>query len=125
MLVAGRSREHVLFCCVLVIAAAVRLIVVLGYPPALWFSDSLPYIQELYPLSPGSVRPAGYSYFLALLRPFHSVWLVTLVQAVMGLAMGTAVYAVLRRHKLRGGAATLAAAPVLPTISGAEPRRLR
>lgn len=110
------GRDHALFCGALVVAAIVRLIVVLGYPPALWFADSLPYIQAVSPLSPGRVRPSGYSYFLALLGPLHSVWLVTLAQGVMGLVMGTAVYAVLRRHKLTGAVATLAAVPVLFSV---------
>ena len=110
---AALPREHRLFCGVLVVAAVVRLFVVLGYPPALWFSDSLPYIHAMFPLSPNRVRPIGYSYFLALLEPFHSVWLVTAVQAVMGLAIGTAVYTVLRRYRMAGWAATLAAVPVL------------
>jgi hypothetical protein len=113
---ARRRDNHALFCSALLGAAVVRFIVVLGYPPALWFSDSLPYVTVVSPLSPGRVRPAGYSLFLALLAPFHSVWLVTLVQAVMGLAMATAVYAVLRRYKLPGGAATLAAVPVLFSV---------
>ncbi len=110
---AALPREHGLFCGVLLVAAAVRVIVVLGYPPALWFFDSLPYIHAMFPLEPYRVRPIGYSYFLALLKPFHSVWLVTVVQAVMGLVMGIAVYAVLRRYRIAGWAATLAAVPVL------------
>jgi hypothetical protein len=110
---AASGREHGLFGAVLLVAVAVRLIVVLGYPPALWFFDSLPYIRAMYPLTPYRVRPIGYSFFLVLLEPFHSVWLVTAVQAVMGLAMGIAVYAVLRRHQVAGWAATLAAVPVL------------
>jgi len=109
-------RQHALFCAVLLAAAAVRLIVVVGYPPALWFFDSLPYLQAALPFSPGRLRPVGYSYFLTLLAPFHSVWLVTTLQAVMGLAMGVAVYTVLRRHKLGPGAATLAAVPVLFSV---------
>ena len=107
------GREHGLFGGVLLVAAMVRLIVVLGYPPALWFFDSLPYIRAVQPLAPYRVRPIGYSYFLAVLAPFHSVWLVTAVQAVMGLAMGIAVYAVLRRYRIPNWAATLAAVPVL------------
>src|SRR5258705_2227128 len=67
----------------------------------------------MFPLEPYRVRPIGYSYFLELLKPFHSVWLVTVVQAVMGLVMGIAVYAVLRRYRIAGWAATLAAVPVL------------
>jgi hypothetical protein len=112
----ARRRDHVLFCWALLVATVVRVVVVLGYPPALWFSDSLPYLQAVEPLSPSPVRPGGYSFYLALLAPFHSLWLITLVQAMMGLAMATAVYAVLRRYKLTGGAATLAAAPVLFSV---------
>jgi len=108
--------NHALFGSALIVAAVVRLLVVFGYPPALWFSDSLPYLKAVSPLSPSRVRPAGYPFFLALLAPFHSVWLVTVVQAVMGLVTATAVYAVLRRYKLPGWAATLAAAPVLFSV---------
>jgi hypothetical protein len=110
---AALRREHGLFCVVLLVATVVRLIVMLGYPPALWFFDSLPYIRGMLPLAPYRVRPIGYSFFLALLQPFHSVRLVTAVQAVMGLAMGTAVYAVLRRYRMANWTATLAAVPVL------------
>lgn len=110
---AAIPREHGAFCTVLLVAAIVRVIVVLGYPPALWFFDSLPYVHAVLPLAPYRVRPVGYSYFLALVAPFHSVRLVTAVQAVMGLAMGTAVYAVLRRYKLTASGAILAAVPVL------------
>jgi hypothetical protein len=109
-------RHHTLFCVVVLVAAVVRLIVVAGYPPALWFSDSLPYFRALFPLSPDRVRPVGYSYFLTLLKPLHSVWLVTVLQAVMGLAMGATVYAVLRRHRLTAVFATLAAVPVLFSV---------
>ena len=109
----ARCRDHALFCLALLVAAVLRLIVVFGYPPALWFSDSLPYVKAVAPLSPSRIRPVGYSFYLAILAPFHSVWLVTLVQAVIGLATATAVYALLRRHKLGAGPAIAAAAPVL------------
>lgn len=109
----ARCRDHALFCLALLLATVLRLIVVFGYPPALWFSDSLPYVRAVAPLSPSRIRPVGYSFLLAALAPLHSVWLITVVQAVMGLATATAVYAVLRRHKLTAGLATLAAVPVL------------
>lgn len=107
------AREHALFCSVLLVATVVRVFVMLGYPPALWFSDSLPYIGATLKPAPYRIRPVGYSFFLALLEPFRSVGLVTAVQAVMGLAMGIAVYTVLRRFGIPGGWATLAAVPVL------------
>jgi len=106
-------RKHALFCSVLLVAVIVRVTVVLGYPPALWFYDSLPYVRAALRPSPYRVRPVGYSFFLALLGPFHSVWLVAVMQAVMGLAMGIAVYVLLRRHGMSGRAATSAAVPVL------------
>jgi hypothetical protein len=106
-------REHALFCSVLLVAVIVRVIVVLGYPPALWFEDSLFYVRAALRPSPDRVRPVGYSFLLTSLEPFHSVWLVTAIQAIMGLAMGIAVYVLLRRHRLPGWAATLAAVPVL------------
>src|SRR5258708_33230362 len=101
-------REHGAFCSVLLVAAIVRVIVVLGYPPALWFFDSLPYVHAVLPLAPYRVRPVGYSYFLALVAPFHSVRLVTAVQAVIGLAMGAAGYAVVPRVQRVGARAILA-----------------
>ena len=110
---AAVPREHALFCSVLLLSAILRLVVLVGYPPALWFFDSLPYVHAVLPLTANRVRPIGYSYFLAVLEPFHSVGVVTAVQAVMGLAMGTAVYAVLRRYRLPASGAVLAAVPVL------------
>src|SRR5580658_8132879 len=106
-------REHALFCSLLLVATVVRVIVLLGYPPALWFFDSLPYVRVTLQPAPYRVRPVGYSFFLALLEPVHSLWLVTAVQAAMGLAMGIAVYALLRRYGMASWMATLAAVPVL------------
>jgi len=106
-------REHALFCSMLLVAVVARVIVVLGYPPALWFDDSLPYVRAALQPSPYRVRPIGYSFFLASLEPFHSVRLVTAIQAIMGLAMGVAVYVLLRRYGMAGWAASFAAVPVL------------
>ena len=111
--VVALPREHALFCSMLLVAVIVRVIVVLGYPPALWFEDSLFYVRAALRPLPDRVRPVGYSFFLASVASLHSVWLVTAMQAVMGLAMGIAVYVLLRRHGIAGWAASLAAAPVL------------
>jgi hypothetical protein len=55
-----------------------------------------------------------------LLKPFHSVWLITATQAVMGLAMGIGVYALLRRHAMADWAATTAAVAVLASAFGSD-----
>jgi hypothetical protein len=107
-------REHQLLCATLLAATVVRVIALAGYPPALWYPDSLPYVHAaLYP-APYRIRPVGYSFMLQALRPFHSFMLVIAIQHAMGIATGIAVYALLRRRfGLPDWAATLAAIPPL------------
>ena len=59
------------------------------------------------------VRSDGYPLFLYPLLPFHSLNVVTGLQALMGLAIGVGVYAVLRRRGLPWWGATIPALPVL------------
>lgn len=107
-------REHTLFCTVLLVATIVRVVVMLGYPPALWYPDSLPYVSAALHPAPYAIRPIGYSFLLWALRPFHGIAVVSLTQHAMGLASGAVVYALLRRRfRLRAGAATLASIPSL------------
>ncbi|GAA4578185.1 hypothetical protein GCM10023194_00400 [Planotetraspora phitsanulokensis] len=111
----GLLAGHHAFAVVLALAAALRVIVMLGYPPArLYWYDSFEYLDTAVHLRPGAgFHPIGYSLFLRLLLPFHSVGLIAAVQHVMGLAIGVMVYALLRRRSLPVWAACLAAAPVL------------
>ncbi|MFI6299226.1 hypothetical protein ACIBEJ_47075 [Nonomuraea sp. NPDC050790] len=88
-----------------------RVLTMAGYPPALlFFADSFTYLREPVP---GTFRPAGYSIFLHLLRPVHSLALVTAVQHLLGLALAVSVYALLRRRGLPGWGATLVVGPLL------------
>jgi hypothetical protein len=110
----GLIRRHWLFSLALVVAALPRLVAMLGYRPATLFRlDSFDYLWGAVHLSPNVVNPSGYSLFLWLLRPFHSLTLVTVIQHVLGLAVATMVYAVLRHYRLPAWGATLAAVPVL------------
>ena len=106
-------RAHWPFAIVLAIAAVLRGVVTLGYPPALYYSDSYSYLTDAVAKAPDIVRSDGYPLFLYLLLPFHSLTLVAALQALMGLAMGAAIYAVLRRRGLPWWGATLPALPVL------------
>jgi hypothetical protein len=106
-------REHRPFAIVVIAAALLRLIVMLGYPPAMLFNDSYNYLTDAYTKTPDLVRSDGYPLFLYLLLPFHSLNLVTGLQALMGLAMGVGIYAVLRRRGLPWWGATIPALPVL------------
>jgi hypothetical protein len=106
-------RRHRPFAVVLAVAAALRVVVMLGYPPAMFFNDSYNYMTDAVTRSPDIVRSDGYPLFLYVLLPFHSLNLVTGLQALMGLAMGAGIYAVLRRRGLPWWGATIPALPVL------------
>ncbi|MFD0852501.1 hypothetical protein ACFQ07_09720, partial [Actinomadura adrarensis] len=83
----------------------------LGYRPVMWFNDSFGYVGMALNLTPPGSRPGGYALFLAMLRPFHSFALISVLQHAMGLAVGVMIYALVRRA---GGRAVWAVAASLP-----------
>ncbi|MGI8328770.1 hypothetical protein ACRYCC_02325 [Actinomadura scrupuli] len=91
------ARAHGAFAVVLVVAIALRVIVLLGYPSVVWFGDSGTYLGAALHLVPSLIRPSGYSVLLWLLRPFHSLFLVAAVQHLLGVLTGVMVYALVRR----------------------------
>ena len=106
--------RHRTFTAVFSLGLALRVVTMLGFRPAIWFGgDSASYLSASLRLIPGTSRLSGYGLMLALLRPFHSFYVVTAVQHLMGLAMGVMIYALLRRYGLPAWGATLAALPVL------------
>jgi hypothetical protein len=110
---ASTARVHWQFSLVLLVAICIRIVVMLGYPPIMWFPDSFNYFQDAITHVPDPVRPNGYPFFLSLLLFLHSMYPVALLQAAMGVAMGVLTYALLRRRGLPWWGATLAALPVL------------
>jgi hypothetical protein len=104
---------HWQFSLVVVAAIAVRIVVILGYPPIFWFSDSYNYIYDAVTHIPDQVRPNGYPFLLDLLLPLHSDYSIALLQAAMGIAVGVAIYALLRHRGLPWWGAALPALPVL------------
>jgi hypothetical protein len=107
--------EHWIFGVALVLGLALRVITMLGFPPAIWYGgDSVSYVNSGLRLFPGTSRESGYGLMLDLLRPFHSFAVVTGVQHVMGLVSAVLIYALLRhRYRLPAWGATLATLPVL------------
>lgn len=106
---------HWLFATVLALAAALRVITMLGYPtPQLVWYDSYEYLLTAAHLRPiKEFHTSGYPIFLLLLLPFHSIALVAAVQHLLGLAIGVMIYALLRHKGLPAWGATLAAVPPL------------
>ena len=109
----GVVRANRTFSIILLAAAALRLIVMLGYPPAMFFNDSYNYMEDAVTRTPDLVRGDGYPLFLYVLLPFRNLNVVTGLQALMGLAMGTGIYAVLRHRGLPWWGAAIPALPVL------------
>jgi hypothetical protein len=107
------ARGHAPFAVVAAVAVLLRLAVVLGYPPVMWFNDSYYYINDAVGHRPDNIRPSGYPFFLGLLEPLHSLTVVSVLQALMGMAMGIATYALLRHRGLSWWGATVCALPVL------------
>jgi hypothetical protein len=104
---------HWQFAIVVFAAVIMRIVVAVAYPPIFWFSDSYNYIYDAITHVPDMVRPNGYPFFLDLLLPLHSDYVIGLLQAAMGVILGVATYALLRRRGLPWWGATLAALPVL------------
>jgi len=110
----GLVRRHWIFSSALGVAVLPRLVAIIGFQPAVLFRlDTYDYLWSAVHLSPNVVNPSGYSVFLWLLRPFHSLVLVAGLQHLIGLGIATMVYVLARRYGLPDWGATLAAAPVL------------
>jgi len=105
--------RHRVFSVAIAAAAVLRVMVMLGYWPIMWYNDSYSYVGDAVHASPDFVRPDGYPLMLYVLMPLHSFAVVAALQAMGGLAMGTGIYAVLRRRGLPGWGATLLTLPAL------------
>lgn len=106
---------HRAFLVLLALAAALRVITMLGYPTArLYWYDSFTYLANaMQPAPSATFHPIGYPLMLRLLWPFHSVELIAAVQHTLGLAIGVLIYLVLRRRSLPGWVAAAATVPPL------------
>ena len=104
----GAVRGHWPFVLVLSAGLALRVLTEVAYRPALLYIDSAKYL-----VGSRGTTPEGYQVLLRLLDPVGGLALVAAVQHAFGLAMATAVYALLIRYQVPRWVATLAAAPVL------------
>jgi hypothetical protein len=107
--VPGLLRQHWLVAALLTAGLVLRVLAVVAYRPALIYVDTLKY---LYGASPGS-DPLGYRIILRAILAVGNLTTVVIVQHLVGLAMGVALYAVLQRRGLNRWLAALAVAPVL------------
>lgn len=87
-----------LFALALIPAVLLRVDAELGYRWQSWFNDSYSYVSAAVTLTPNTSRPSGYPVYLWLLSPFHSYFLVTASQHLMGLLVAVMIYTLARRR---------------------------
>jgi len=103
-----------LFALALIPAVLLRVDAELGYRWQSWFNDSFSYVSSAVTLTPDTARPSGYPVYLWLLSPFHSYFLVTASQHLMGVLVAVMIYALARRRfAVPAWVAVLATLPVL------------
>ena len=107
-----------MFAALLAGGAALRGVVFAAYHPALIFPDSVRYLQYAHAFADGrwsvdELRQSGYSVLIIPAVLLHAMWLIPLVQHLVGLATAALVYAVLIRFGATTWLAALATIPVL------------
>jgi hypothetical protein len=91
-----------------------RLLTMIGYPPALLFPDSWGYIATAYSVALPTIHPIGYPLLVLLFTlPDRSLAELVTFQHLAGLGVGVAIYVALIRSRLPRWAAAAAAALVL------------
>ena len=115
-------RSHGWLLGLLAVGAALRLMTVLAYRPALFFGDSWGYIYTAFSghtLGAGSpamsnYRPSGYPFLLWVLSsPGRNLVQLVVVQHLAGLVTGALIYVALSRARIARWLAAVAAALVL------------
>jgi hypothetical protein len=105
----GLARRNWLMTALLVAGLVLRVLAQITYRPALLYIDTLKYLYNAWP----GTDPLGYKGVLKAILLVGNLQWVTAIQHVVGLGMGVAIYAVLRRRGVPRWLAAIAAAPVL------------
>jgi len=106
-------RTHWLLAILLAAGLVLRMLATVAYRPAIIYTDSVQYLNNMEDLKPDQLNPIGYDVVLRPLVDLGGLTLVVIVQHLAGLALGIAVYALARRLGVYRWLAALAAAPLL------------
>jgi hypothetical protein len=110
---AGLARRNPAMTVLLAVGTLVRLVATIAYWPAFWFPDSYSYVLFARHPEVPITRPYGYSAFLIPAAALQQMWPVAVVQHLMGLGVGVAVYAFARHRGLPRWVSALLTAPLL------------
>jgi hypothetical protein len=106
-------RKHWLLAVFLVAGIFLRVFATVAYRPAIIYSDSVQYLTNMGKLSPDQLNPIGYDFVLGPLVWVGGLTFVVIVQHLVGLFLGVAIYALARRLTVYRWLAAVAAAPIL------------
>lgn len=110
----GLWRSERPFVVAFMLAAGVRVLLMVAFPPAFLMSDGPTYLGFVDRLVPSPDRPVGYGAYLRVLSwATRSLELVSATQLALGLLTGLLAYVLLRRWGVSSWVATLATLPVL------------
>ncbi|TCO46279.1 dolichyl-phosphate-mannose-protein mannosyltransferase [Kribbella antiqua] len=107
-------RAHWLLAVFLLLGTILRVLATIAYRPAIVYTDSQHYLENMTELKPDQLNPIGYEFVLnPLMKLGGGLTLVVVVQHVVGLLLGVAIYALARRLTVYRWLAAVAAAPLL------------
>ena len=106
-------RTHLGFAILLGVGLLLRVLVLVAYPAAFWFPDSSRYLEFSRGWRLDFMRQGGYSLLLKVLRQTGSLFSVSVLQHLIGLAVAVGLYALLVRRGLPHWLAVLGVAPVV------------
>ncbi|WP_112245141.1 glycosyltransferase family 2 protein [Kribbella monticola] len=109
----GVLRRHWLLAIFLVAGTLLRVLATIAYRPAIIYADSVHYLENMKELKPDQLNPIGYDLVLRPLVDLGGLTFVVIVQHLVGLGLGIALYALARRLGVYRWLAAVAAAPVL------------
>ncbi len=106
-------RTHWLLAVFLAAGVVLRVLATVAYRPAIVYTDSVQYLNNLAKLSPDQLNPIGYDFVLGPLVGIGGLTFVVIVQHLVGLLLGVAIYALARRLTVYRWLSAVAAAPIL------------
>ena len=109
----GVLRRHVGFLVLLAAGLVLRILVLIAYPQAFWYTDSTRYEYYSHGWQIDFARQAGYSLVLKVLRQTGSLYSVSALQHLLGLAVAVAVYVLLQRRGVPRWLSILAVTPMV------------
>ncbi|MFF0265973.1 glycosyltransferase [Kribbella sp. NPDC004536] len=106
-------RKHWLLFVFLILGLVLRVLATVAYTPAIVYTDSVQYLVNMDKLSPDQLNPIGYDFVLGPLVWLGGLKLVVIVQHLVGLGLGVAIYALARKLTVYRWLSAVAAAPIL------------